>query len=283
VAAATDKTATVKKVVSPEHTVSMRELAERDPQAFEQKLDQYYPKLQNAFPDASEIESKDTYRDYLNDKNFPWDMLVLHDKEGNVLGGIQSQTVDVGGSEINKAVWAEHIWLAPEARTYTNFNTLLKTAVNRWSATGSDVVFMEFNDRAKMTLAQMNDDAAAGLTPEAREKIWGRVGLYVLGDQSGRIAPYAQPAMGDGDPVTYLSVGMAPLKGKTDYLKLLRAAHSTIPDVNLDTDPTVLNYTAGLQAVKDSGQDRLSFARLKDTEVLRLINERLVVKKPPQS
>jgi hypothetical protein len=284
-----EKLPIVKSVVSPEHTISMRDLSERDPAKFDKILDEYYPKLQNAFPDASEIESKETYRDYLHDKDFPWDMLVLHDKGGNVLGGIQSQVVDVGGSEIQKAVWAEHIWLAPEARTYTNFQTLLKTGVDRWSATGSDVVFMEFNDRAKMSLAQQNDDAAAGLTPEAREKIWGRVGLYVLGDESGRVAPYAQPAMGDGAPVEYLSVGMAPLKGKTldgksvpidDYLKLLQAAHSTIPEVNLESDPTVLKYASDLKAIKATGQDRLSFARLKDTEVLRLINQRFISIKP---
>lgn len=284
---ATDEVKLVKSVVSPEHTVSMRDLAERDPEQFKRTLDQYYPKLQNAFPDASEIESKETYNDYLHDKDFPWDMLVLHDKAGNVLGGIQSQEVAVGGTEIQKAIWAEHIWLAPEARTYTNFQTLLKTAGQRWSATGSDVVFMEFNDRAKMTWQQQVDDASAGLSPEARERIWGRVGLYVLGDEAGRIAPYAQPAMGDGAPVEYLSIGMAPLKGKLDgksipiddYLKLLKAAHSTIPDVDLDTDPTVLQYTAGLNAIKATGQDRLSFAKLKDTEVLRLINERFIITK----
>jgi hypothetical protein len=146
---------------------------------------------------------------------------------------------------------------------------------------------MEFNDRAKMTWDEQVADASAGLTPEARERIWGRVGLYVLGDESNHLAPYAQPAMGDGAPVNYLSIGVGPLKSKTldgqsipiaDYLKLLRAAHSTIPDVNLDTDPTVLKYTADLAKLTDGGQDRLSYARLKDTQVARLILERFISK-----
>jgi|GEM_PF-2244093 len=276
-----------KLTVSPEHTLSMKELYETDRAKFEEVLDTYYKKLEEAFPDASEIESKDVYREYLADKSFPWDMLVLRDKAGNVLGGIQSQVVDVNGVEVKKAVWAEHIWLDPTARTYTNFNTLLKTAKNTWAKTGSDIVFMEFNDRAKMTWDEQVADASAGLTPEARERIWGRVGLYVLGDESRHLAPYSQPAMGDGDPVTYLSMGIGPLKGDSldgqsmpisDYLKLMRAAHSTIPDVNLDTDPTVLKYTADLQKLSDSGQDRLSYARLRDTQVARTILGRFITK-----
>jgi hypothetical protein len=279
----------VKSVVSPEHTLSMRELAEKGDPRFDKIMENYYGQLQKAFPDASEIESMQTYKDYLHDKDFAWDMLVLNDKHGNVMGGIQSQVVDVGGKEINKAVWAEHIWLAPEARTFQNFQTLLKTGQERWTATGSDVVFMEFNDRAKMTWQQQVDDASAGLSPEARERIWGRVGLYVLGDETGRIAPYAQPAMGDGAPVTYLSVGMAPLKSKTldgqsipisDYEKLLKAAHATIPDLNPETDPTVVKYVSELADIAATGQERLSFARLKDTHVLRLIQQRFIGTKP---
>ncbi|MBS1991786.1 MAG: hypothetical protein JSS83_14795 [Cyanobacteria bacterium SZAS LIN-3] len=280
--------APVKKLtLSPEHTISMKELYETDRAKFEEVLDTYYTKLEKAFPDASEIESKDVYRDYLKDKDFPWDMLVLRDKAGTVLGGIQSQVVDVNGSEIKKAVWAEHIWLDPEARTYQNFNTLLKTAKSTWAKTGSDIVFMEFNDRAKMTWEEQVADASAGLTPEARERIWGRVGLYVLGDESRRLAPYAQPAMGDGAPVTYLSMGIGPLKSAhldgqsmpiSDYLKLMRAAHETIPDINLATDPTVVQYTAELKALTDSGQDRLSYARLRDTQVARTILGRFIAK-----
>lgn len=281
----TDSVPIAKRVVSPEHTISMRNLLELDPARFEKTLDAYYPKLENAFPDASEIESRQTYRDYLKDKDFPWDMLVLHDKGGNVLGGIHSQVVDVGGTELQKAVWAEHIWLAPEARTFSNFQTLLKTAKENFQATGSDIVFMEFNDRAKMSWEEQVADASAGLTPEARERIWGRVGLYVLGDESRHLAPYAQPAMGDGGAVNYLSVGVGPLKSSSldgqsmpiaDYLKLLRAAHSTIPDLNLDTDPTVVAYTSALGKLTDSGQDRLSYARLRDTQVSRTIMERFI-------
>ncbi|MBP9094871.1 hypothetical protein KBI23_27880 [bacterium] len=285
VAKVTDAEAIVKKVVSPEDTISMRELAERNDPKFEQILNEYYPKLEKAFPDASEIESAQTYRDYLHDPDFAWDMNVLRDKSGNVLGGIQSQVVEVGGSVINKAVWAEHIWLDPEARTFSNFQTLLKIGEERASKTGSDIVFMEFNDRAKMTWQQQLDDAEAGLSPEARERIWGRVGLYVLGDKSNHLAPYSQPAMGDGAPVNYLSIGVAPLKSKTldgqtmpteDYLKLIQAAHATIPDVNLATDPTVVNYTGALNQLIANGETTLAYARLKDTHVARLIQERFI-------
>lgn len=283
-----ERTLGARPAVVPEETLSMRELAAKDEAAFQKTLDAYMPKLQQAFPDASEIESRQTYSEYLKDPDFAWDMHVLRDKAGNVLGGIQSQVVDVGGEQLKKAVWAEHIWLAPEARSFQNFQTLLKTAQERWAATGSDMVFMEFNDRAKMSLAQQIDDAAAGLTPEAREKIWGRVGLHVLGDQSGRVAPYAQPAMGDGDPVKYLSMGFARLDGKSlagqtmpanDYLKLMKAAHQTIPDVNPATDPTVLEYTAAVNKLIAKGETHLTFAKLKDTTVERLISERFI--KPP--
>ena len=40
-------------------------------------------------------------------------MLALHDKKGNVLGGIQSQIVDVGGDTLKKVFYGEHVWLAP--------------------------------------------------------------------------------------------------------------------------------------------------------------------------
>ncbi len=287
IARATDASPVVKREVSPEHTISMKELAEQDPKRFEKILEDYYPKLERAFPDASEIESMATYRDYLKDKNFNWDMLVLHDREGHVLGGIQSQVVDVGGEAVKKAVWGEHIWLDPEARTYINFTKLLQVARDKWSKTGSDIVFMEFNDRAKMNFQQQLDDAAAGLSPEARERIWGRVGLYVLGNENNRLAPYAQPAMGDGAPVDYLSLGFAPLKGKSldgqtmsigDYTRLVKAAHATIPDVNLKSDPTVLKYTGELDKLTARGETHLSYSRLRDTDIARITPKRFIDK-----
>jgi len=284
-AKANDATPLVNREVSAEHTISMKDLAERDPARFEKILEEYYPKLERAFPDASEIESMATYRKYLKDKDFSWDMLVLHDKKGNVLGGIQSQIVDVGGDAVKRAFYGEHIWLDPEARTFGNFNKLLKIAQEKWSKSDSDIVFMEFNDRAKMSLQQQNDDAAAGLSPEAREKIWGRVGLSVLGDESNRLAPYAQPAMGEGKPVNYLSLAFGSPKGETlngqtmsisDYTKLLQAAHAAIPNINLKTDPTVLRYTAELEKLVRDGETHFSFTPLRDTEIARLTPKRFI-------
>jgi hypothetical protein len=146
---------------------------------------------------------------------------------------------------------------------------------------------MEFNDRAKMSFQQQLDDAAAGLSPEARERIWGRVGLYVLGNENNRLAPYAQPAMGDGAPVDYLSLGFAPLKGKSldgqtmsigDYTRLVKAAHATIPDVNPKSDPTVLKYTGELDKLTARGETHLSYSRLRDTDIARITPKRFIDK-----
>lgn len=140
---------------------------------------------------------------------------------------------------------------------------------------------MEFNDRAKMTLQEMIQDAKGGLPTEAREVIWGRFankGLNVLHFKDGKIAPYAQPAMDGQAPVNYLTLALIALDGSNlagrklptaDYLKLLQKAHGTLVDVN--TDPTVQAYTRELQTRIDKGDTRMTFTRLADTTVGRIV------------
>jgi len=85
------------------------------------------------------------------------------------------------------------------------------------------------------------------------------------------------------DPVTYLTLGMAdtagkPLSGRTIptevYKTLLQKAHSTIVDI--DVDPTVKAYTAMLDRMIANGDTDLTFNRISDTTVERLVSERFV-------
>lgn len=262
---------------------SMRETAAADPKEMKRIMrTEYYPGLKKAFPDKSEYEKISTYYDYLTEKGGTWDAVALRSAEGKVVGGIQSQVIPVDGQVIKNAVWGEHIWLAPDARSFPNFRFLMNTAAERFRATGSQVAFMEFNDRAKMTLQEMIQDAKGGLSTADREVIWGRFankGLNILHFKDGKIAPYAQPGMDGQDPVNYLTLALIALDGKNlsgsklpigDYLSLLRKAHGTLVDV--DTDPTVLAYTGELTARMARGEIEMTFARLADTTVGRIVN-----------
>ena len=240
-------------------TVSMRELAQSNDPRFDEIMEAYHKQLSRTFPLEGEIEAASTYAAYLKNPNSTWDMVVLRDKAQNIIGGIQFQVVDVGGQSINKAAWGEHIWLAPEARNYQNFHGLVKIAEERIKKAGGDMVFMEFNNPEKMTPAQILEDAAAGISPADREKIWGRVGIHVPVDRVGRMPEYGQPSMDGQPPVDFLSlgfIGAKPITGKTitadDYLKLATAAHSTIPGVNVATDPTIKAYTDAVRAMDDT-------------------------------
>lgn len=240
-------------------SVSMRELYAKDEAAAEKMLEEYYAKLQKAFPLEGEIEEMAVYRDYLKDKDGTWDMVVLRDKDKNVMGGIQYQIVDVGGKTINKAAWGEHIWLDNEAKNGKNFFSLVSIAKDRIQKSGGDIVFMEFNNPDKMSIEELLADKAAGISAQDREKIWGGTGIHVAVDSKGNIAEYGQPSMGEGlPPVRFLSLGFIstkPLTGKQlpveDYLALVHKAHSTIPSVKLETDPTVQWYNESIAATGD--------------------------------
>src|SRR5205823_8923245 len=134
-----------------------------------------------------------TYRNYLNNPLFPWQMLVLRAEDGSIIGGIQYQVVSVNGVWLRKAVWAEHIWLEdPAGRSFSNFRELMRIAQQRFIDTGAQLVFFEFNDRAKMTFAQLRDDAKGGIATEAREVIWGRVcdrAMHIAIGMDGQPAP----------------------------------------------------------------------------------------------
>lgn len=243
------------RAIDPKETVSMRELVERNDPRVDELMKEYYPKLEKAFPLEGEIETTDTYKEYLSDPKGTWDMVLLRDAEQKIIGGIQFQVVDAKGEMLQKVAWVEHIWVEEGNRTHPNFKSLLKIAEQRTKEAGADLVFMEFNNPDKMTLEQMAEDAEGGITTQDRETLWGSVGIHVAVDSKGNIAEYGQPSM-DGQPsVEYLSLGFIggeSLTGKklpiSDYLALSRAAHSTIPGVDLATDPTVLNYTKACAA-----------------------------------
>jgi len=274
------------KLIVPEMTVDMKVLARSpDQRSFKALLNAYYPKLARAFPDKSEYESKRTYINYLKDASFPWTMLILRDAEGTILGGIQYQVVPVNGVWLRKAIWAEHIWLSdPEGRSYKNFLTLLRIARERFVASGAQVVFFEFNDRSKMTFQQLADDAKGGLPTEARELLWGRAfnnAMHLVIDSHGRVGPYNQPGMDGEAPVEYLSLLFASLTDKqlnrillSDYLALLQAAHSTIPSVDLEKDPTVVEYRRQLADRIAAGELYFDFVPLAHTQVTRLVETR---------
>jgi hypothetical protein len=271
--------------------VDLRELFRGTSDRFAPLFGEYMPLFEEAFPDEDEREDGDTYKGYFADDSFPWHMIALLGANGEVLGGIQYQ---VRG----RFIWAEHIWLAPTARCYPNFRALLRIALEVWAETGAKLVFMEFNDRAKMSWAQLQADAEGGLATEDREKLWARLGLYVLHDRFGKLPVYWQSGMpttgadgqpAQGAPVTYLSLGFFPLEmneagkpidleGTTmnvqEYLDLCMEAHETIPGVNRETDEAIGFYRPQLEAMIAAGETEFSFVRLADTAVERLVKRR---------
>jgi hypothetical protein len=260
-------------------TLSMREMFQRNPEEADKILAEYMTKLEKAFPLEGEIESAAVYKDYLTKKGGTWDMVVLRDKEQQIMGGIQYQIIDVNGKAIGKAAWGEHIWLDEAARNGKNFYTLLGIARENITKNGGEIVFMEFNNPDKMSIEQMLMDEAAGLSAKDREKIWGRTGIHVLVDSNGRVVEYGQPAMSAEDPpVLFLSLGFIstkPLGGTSlpaeDYLKLINAAHRTIPSVNVETDPTVKWIH---DSVKATGEDKFTFVPLNALGIAREAGQR---------
>ncbi len=255
-------------------TLSMRELFAKNPDEADKLLAEYMNKLQKAFPLEGEIESAAVYKEYLTKPGGTWDMVVLRDKAQNIVGGIQYQVIDVKGQQINKAAWGEHIWLDEASRNAPNFYNLLSIARESIQKAKGEIVFMEFNNPDKMSVEQMLMDEAAGLSAKDREKIWGRTGIHVLVDSKGKVLEYGQPAMSaDDPPVMFLSLGFIstkPLGGqslpKEDYLKLMHAAHKTIPSVNVETDATVKWYT---DAVNATGEKNFTFVPLNALAIAR--------------
>lgn len=255
-------------------TLSMRELYAKNPDEADKLLAEYMTKLEKAFPLEGEIESADVYKEYLTKPGGTWDMVVLRDKAQNIVGGIQYQVIDVNGQQLNKAAWGEHIWLDEASRNAPNFYNLLSIARESIQKAKGEIVFMEFNNPDKMSVEQMLMDEAAGLSAKDREKIWGRTGIHVLVDSKGKVLEYGQPAMSAEDPpVMFLSLGFIstkPLGGqslpKEDYLKLMHAAHRTIPSVNVETDATVKWYT---DAVNATGENNFTFVPLNALAIAR--------------
>jgi len=273
------------KFIDASNILNMRTLAQSGDREFVPTLRAYCQALKLAFPDPAEIESWKVYKDYLLDADFPWTMLALRDKDGTLLGGIQFQVVTVGGVWLKKAIWAEHIWLvkSKDARNYTNLHTLLTIASEQFKATGAQIVFFEFNDRAKMSDEELATDSRSGVSTQKRETMWARFNSYVLTDHRGFLAPYTQPGMGGEDPVEYLSLGFFPVNCKPlqgnrllvgDYEKLLIAAHITIPGITTK-DVSVQKNVAALRTYTAAGRNYFRYVPLAKTTLVRIAADRL--------
>jgi hypothetical protein len=270
-------------------TVSMKTRLHQP--GFANDLRAYCKQLALAFPDPAEIENWQVYRYYLGLEGqvMDWDILALHSEDGTLLGAIQFQVRRVPGHWLRKVIWAEHIWLvtSKEARNFKNLMTLLQIAEKAFMATGAQLAFFEFNDRAKMSSEEIALDVKSGVTPELRELMWARFGAYLLVDQRGLVAPYNQPGMGGEKPVRYLSMGFFPLNCRPlegnrllvrDYKALLRAGHSSIMGIRND-DPTMHQNDKILDGFIGEGMNTLRFVRMSMTTVTRIANDRLTV--PP--
>ncbi len=263
-------------------TVSVKEMLHQSgPQATRSFLANYHYELRRVFP-SSEIETARTYLSYLasDPETMNWDMLALRDSDGTLMGGIQFQVRKVPGVWLKKVIWAEHIWLvkSAEVRNFPNLMTLLRIASEAFKATGAQVAFFEYNDRAKMSSEEIAFDLKSGVAPEVRELMWKRLGAYVLIDRDAFLAPYDQPGMGGEEAVRCLNLGFFPLNCRAldgnkllvaDYKAMLRAAHSTIKGISPD-DPTMAENDAKLDAYIAKGQKSFKFHRLADTAVRRM-------------
>ncbi len=247
---------------------SMRELAQSgDRTALEEAVTKYHEQLQKAFPLPGEIETVETYVEYLRDPESSWEMEHLIGKKGEVVGGLQYQVLPVEGEKLKNAGWLEHIWVDEGSRQEGYGSGLLKHVQSQIKKGGGDATFWEFNNPDKMTPLEIAEDAKGGITTQDRVDYWAKRGSYVLRVPStGELAPYAQPGMDGQEPVTYLSTAWNAPEGlegqrlpKSDYKKVLLSAHRTIVDV--ESDPTVKEYLSELDAIKDQ---ELEFVRLSD-------------------
>lgn len=249
------------------HTLDMRaEYQSGDPgriQDADEILERYYQELQKAFPLKGEIETPETYREYLSGSDPEWYMLVLRTGD-RIIGGAQYQILRGIKGEIQTAAWFEHVFILEKMRTKSNFVLLMKSVLEKLRKAEVPWIFMEFNDPAKMTDDQKAEDAKAGVLTNDRVWFWGALGLLELVTPSGTVAPYAQPGM-DGPAVEYLTVGWFPLfEGNPEtisgesYLAIINRAHSTIPGVDPDRDPTCLANRRKIEAIPG----RLSFQPL---------------------
>lgn len=248
--------------------LSMRELAEKgEMDTLNTRLETYYPELEKAFPLPGEIETKQTYVEYLTDKGSTWEMEQLLNKDGTVRGGLQYQILEVGGEQVKNAGWLEHIWVKDGNRGGGYGSALLDHVQSQIKKKGGDVTFWEFNNPDKMTAEEIAEDAKGGITTQDRVDYWAKRGAYVLKVPStGEIAEYAQPGMDGQEPVTYLSTAWNKPGGLdgaklsiADYKKTLLSAHGTI--VEVETDPTVRDYIGKLDSLPDT---HLEFVKLSD-------------------
>jgi len=270
------------KFIDPSMTVDMKKyLRANGRQATRSFLANYHRELRRVFP-SSEIESAATYQNYLGleAETMDWNIMVLRDSDGTLMGGIQFQARKVRGVWLKKVVWAEHIWLvnSAEVRNFPNLMTLLRIASERFKATGAQFAMFEFNDRARMSSEEIAFDLKSGIAPEVREMMWKRLGAYVLVDRAGFMSPYDQPGMGGEAAVRCLGLGFFPLNCRaldgnkllvSDYKAMLQAMHSTIKDIT-PGDTTMADNDAALDAIIARGQRSFKFRRLADTQVRRM-------------
>jgi hypothetical protein len=253
-------------------------------------LGKYMPKFEKAFPIPGEIETEETYVNYLLGTHPDWTLLAFVDDAENIRGGFHFQVLEVDGIVY---AWGEHFWIESGENQTRYFLQALTHMQHMLEQRGVSRVFLEFNDVAKMNEEEIELDRSAGLDPVDRMRFWALLGAHELRvPTSGAAdthrpakawklrpehpdsAPYAQPSMGPEDPaVTFLTLAFIQLDGsptgqhmeRAHYQRLLAAALSTIPDVDFDTDQTCLEIVAAL----NSGPDRYEFRPLKERFISR--------------
>lgn len=163
-------------------------------------LREYNRHFCRAFPFKNEREPLSVYDDYLRDRKFPWNILVMME-EGEIVGGAHYQHLPVSSDSV---IFAEHFWLRGRSwrsrgyRSQDRFAMLGRQVEEVAKSSGAKAIIWECNDPLLMSAWQRRLDRKAGLPTEKRNLLWSRYGRVLD-------VYYAQPRLlPDEDPCEFL-------------------------------------------------------------------------------